>query len=857
MSILLPGNPAPSGNYSPSRWTSGNKAAVGSAHSPCPVWFTLTGGVVSEVYFPRIDMPQIRDVQLLVTDGHSFFHDGWRSYDVSYKAFAPGVPGYTMTCTAKDQPYQIVYEIITTANTSCLLINAQIIPLPAAPAGFAKSLRAYVLVAPHIDGSTEHNNGYVAQTGYGKVLLANRDDKWLAVGANVPFHKCSAAFSGVNDGWQDIVGQRRLMTYEFNSAKDGPIALTGELDLTKAKEFKFTLCCAFGQDAFDVAKPSPDIQIPDTRSEAPGARNALAYGLGDDFDNFKKRYIADWKAAGAQLPAPNTKVVPHDSVREKLYQMSRAVLLMHEDQTYDGAFVASASIPWGENTKDHEGGGYHLVWPRDMSQTIGALACAGEYEAALHGLRFLATSQKSDGSLFQNFLVDGTPTGQQLQLDEVSFPVMHAFRMHRAGKLLNRFDPLPLVIGCAAAIIWRGPKTEGERWEEKRGYSPSTLASNIAALICAGVLVRELAHQESLAVFFEDYADFLERHLESWTTTRNGTPNGIILHSGIQHYYIRISDQEDPETAQVGGSNGQPGCAAKDMVDAGFLELVRYGIRGPKDKLIEDSVKVVDEVISRTFAPAHGGSEQRICFHRYNHDGYGQKDNGQGWKNYPGDSGDGVGGPWPLLAGERAHYELARGGDPEFYLRSFESFATETGLFPEQVWTNPVKDVILPDGTPLRLVPGGPTGAAVPLVWAHAEYVKLIHSLENKLTNKEVVDFIPEVAARYIKRNPGPTTQLESQVEFWTFQRKDDPVRVKRGQIIRIPSDRQFQFRWTNDGWQTVNDLQSKPSVITFPQIHVLDLPTKPLAGQRIDFTFYWPTDSRWEGRNFSIIVET
>jgi glucoamylase len=514
---------------------------------------------------------------------------------------------------------------------------------------------------------------------------------------------------------------------------------------------------------------------------------------------------------------------------------------MHEDQTYDGAFVASASIPWGENTADHRGGGYHLVWPRDMSQTVGALTYAGEYEAALRGLRFLATSQKSDGSLFQNFLVDGTPTGQQLQLDEVAFPVMHAFRLHRAGKL-NLFNPLPLVVGCAAAIIWRGPKTEGERWEEKTGYSPSTLASNIAALICAGVLVRELGHDENLAVFFEEYADFLERHLEGWTTTQHGG----ISHSGIKHYYIRISDQEDPETAQVGPSSGQPGCAAKDMVDAGFLELVRYGIRGPKDKLIEDSVKVVDEVLSHTFAAAPGGNRPRVCFHRYNHDGYGQKADGQGWKDYPGDGGDGIGGPWPLLAGERAHYELARGGDTEFYLRSFESFATETGLFPEQVWTDNPKEVILPDGTPLRLVPGGPTGAAVPLVWAHAEYVKLIHSLEKK----KVLDKIPEVADRYIKRTPAPTTQ----VEFWTFQRKDDPVRVKRRKVIRIPSDRPFQFRWTNDGWKTVNDFQSKPSVA--PQIHVLDLDTTPLTGPRIDFTFYWPTDSRWEGRNFAIMIE-
>src|SRR4051794_23178356 len=121
MSIFLKRNPAPRGNAPVPRWTRGDKDAVGSAYSPCPVWFTLTGGVVSEVYFPRIDMPQIRDVQLIVTDGTSFFHDGWRSYTVQYETIDVGVPGYLMTCTAKDRPYQIVYEIITAANTSCLL----------------------------------------------------------------------------------------------------------------------------------------------------------------------------------------------------------------------------------------------------------------------------------------------------------------------------------------------------------------------------------------------------------------------------------------------------------------------------------------------------------------------------------------------------------------------------------------------------------------------------------------------------------------------------------------------------------------------------------------------------------------
>ena len=827
MSILRMRNPARTGNALDPRWTRGNKDAVGTAYSPSPVWFTLSAGVISEVYYPTLDTPQIRDLQFLVTDSKTFFHDGRRSYDVSYECIQSGVPGFRMTSRAKDQPYQLVQEIITTSLAPCLLVRTQLLALPSAPAGFLDSLHVYVLVSPHIDGKGGGNSGYVGQTRTGQILLARRGLTWLAVAATVPYLKCSVGYSGVNDGWQDIVGQRRLMMYDFDAAENGNIALTGELDISKNRDFVVGL--AFGQDAASVADLTSDLAA--YRSEAPGARLNLSEGIGEPFDKVKSRYIQDWQKELAGLPTPDPAIVGH---QDRLYQISRNILLSHEDQIYDGAFIASMSIPWGEDTGDQDGG-YHLVWPRDMSQTIGALVAAGIYDAPLRGLRFLAVCQQNNGALSQRFMVDGSPNGLQVQLDEIAFPVMQAFRLHRANKLAG-FDPVPLVTGCASALILLGPKTSGERWEEQGGYSPSTLASNIAAMICAAVLVRELASNNTLANFYEEYADFLERHLEGWTTTRQGT----VSTAGITHHYIRLSNLEDPESARVSGSNGQSDYAAKDMVDAGFLELVRYGIRRANDRLIVDSVKVVDQLLGVNFASV--GTEPRICFHRYNHDGYGQKADGRSYKADPG-GGTGLGGPWPLLAGERAHYELALGGNPGLYLRSFESFATQTGLFPEQVW-------YLPDNPSMHLVRGGPTGAAVPLVWAHAEYVKLVRSLEAG----QLVDSIPEVAQRYVTRVPSPTDR----VEFWTFQRKDDPVKVRRGQVIRIPVDRPFQFRWTNDSWQTVHDLQSSPSVAD--QIHAVNFDTTPLAGARIDFTFYWPfywpTDAHWEGRNFSIDVQ-
>jgi glucoamylase len=250
-------------------------------------------------------------------------------------------------------------------------------------------------------------------------------------------------------------------------------------------------------------------------------------------------------------------------------------------------------------------------------------------------------------------------------------------------------------------LVRHGPVTQQERWEEASGYSPSTLASNIAALISAACLFRE-RRDEATATFLEEYADFLNSHVESWTVTTQGS-----LVPGISRHYIRVlpesvdnpQPQEDPNSGFLNIANRPPDVQskfpAKDIIDAGFLELVRYGIRKPDDSLIVDSLRVVDAVlkVETPFGP---------CWHRYNNDGYGQKEDGgpfAGW---------GKGRAWPLLAGERGHYELAAGHDTKLFLRAMEGFCSATGLLPEQVWDKP-------DRPDVYMFSGRPTGSAMPL----------------------------------------------------------------------------------------------------------------------------------------------
>jgi glucoamylase len=263
-----------------------------------------------------------------------------------------------------------------------------------------------------------------------------------------------------------------------------------------------------------------------------------------------------------------------------LYHSSLSLLRAHEDKSYPGAFIASLSIPWGEAKGDSDHGGYHLVWTRDMVNSASAMLAAGDSVTPLRALIYLAVAQLEDGGFPQNFWLDGGAYWRGIQLDEVAFPILLAWQLKRQNALQD-FDLYPMIAHAAAYLVRHGPVTQQERWEEASGYSPSTLASNIAALISAAGLFRE-RRDEATATFLEEYADFLNSHVESWTVTTQGS-----LVPGISRHYIRVlpesvdnpQPQEDPNSGFLNIANRPPDVQskfpAKDIIDAGFLELVR------------------------------------------------------------------------------------------------------------------------------------------------------------------------------------------------------------------------------------------------------------------------------------------
>jgi glucoamylase len=781
-------------------WTSSEKDAVSTAYSASSrVWFTVSHGTLNEIYYPTIDRPQTRDMELLFTDGETFFHEEKRDIDYAFSYVDPNAPAVKVVGKDPMGRYTVTKEMVSDPHHSVVLMNVKI----TGDEKVLERMKCYALLAPHLHGGGAGNSARSVLVAGKRALLAWRGPVSLAMGADCGFTRSSCGFVGQSDGYQDLVSDM-TMTWSFGEALNGNIAIMGEIDLTITREFTLAIGLGDGHHA---------------------ALSGMTQALAEPYEKHCERFVEQWlrTMTPKELEAAST-----DGGR--LSRISHNVVLTHEDKTFSGAFIASASIPWGASKGDDDLGGYHLVWTRDMVQSATALLACGRCETALRALVYLACTQHPDGSFAQNFWIDGTPYWTGIQLDEVAFPIMLAWRLWKMGSL-QKFDVFPFVERAAAFLVRYAPITQQERWEEIAGYSPSTLAAVISALVCAADLAR--AHMApEIAGFLEDYADWIEAHLDEWTTTDDG-----VLLPEVKRHYMRIHppcagepfhNPAIPEGCLV-LNNRAPGekaiFEAREIVDAGFLELVRYGIRRPDDPLIVDSLKVVDHVLKMDtpYGP---------CWRRYNHDGYGQRKDGgpfMGW---------GQGRAWPLLGGERGHYELAAGRDVKPFITAMEQFSSTGGMLPEQVWD-------YDDVPELDLFRGKSSGAAQPLVWAHSEYLKLLKSA----VDGQVVDCIAAVKQRY-GVGPGKRT-FKSNVEIFQATR---PIReMAAGMTLRFVNTERFQVVYTTDNWKTNVRLESRP--VGYAGFFA-DIATTAGQAGKIVFTAYWPGEDKWVGRNFEVVVE-
>jgi len=788
------------------RWTSSQKDAVSTAYSASSrVWFTASHGILNEIYSPTIDRPQTRDMELLFTDGETFFHEEKRDFNYDLHYIHPHAPAIRVVAADPKKRYTVTKEFVSDPHRPTVLVNVKI----TGDEEILSRLKCYALLAPHLNGGGAGNSARSVDVSGQRCLVAWKDNMSLAMGVSCGFNRSSCGYVGVSDGFQDLATDM-TMDWHFGQALDGNIAVMGEIEVAHKREFTIAIALGYGNHA---------------------ALASMMQSLATPYEEHRDRFIQQW------LRVDSPKLIAASSTDDGwLANISHNVILTHEDKTFSGAFIASASIPWGASKGDSDLGGYHLVWTRDMVQTATALLASGDQDTAVRALVYLACTQRTDGSFAQNFWIDGTPYWTGIQLDEVAFPIILAWRLWKIDGL-GSFDVFPLIERAAAFLVCYAPITQQERWEETAGYSPSTLAAVISGLICAADIARSRKSLE-LADFLETYADWIESHLDEWTTTTEGT-----LDPDVKYHYIRISppapgepfhnDQVPPGFIHI--ANRAPDekqeFKASEIVDAGFLELVRYGIRRADDPLIVDSLKVVDAVLKRDtpFGP---------CWRRYNHDGYGQRKDGgpfEGW---------GQGRAWPLLTGERAHYELAAGRPVRDLISAFEKFSSIGGMLPEQVWD-------YEDLPSEGMYFGKSAGSAQPLVWAHSEYLKLLRSA----TDGRIFDSISVVEERYAV-DPSKRS-FTSKIEIFQVAR---PISsIPAGLTLRIVDHGRFRIVYTFDDWTTVNHLDAHS---LGPLGYFADLPTTASQTGKIIFTLCWPgqgqdQQDRWLGRNLEVTINS
>ena len=789
---------APGAPGIPARWTSSAKSGVGTSfNKSSEVTFTLSHGIVNEVYFPREDSAWIRDIGLIVTDRKEFFSEEKRDTEHEVKTVGDGVPAYILTNTCEDKRYRITKEIVTDTRRDTLLQRVTFEALK----GKASDYHLCVLLAPHIANKGAENEAWLGDFKGIPMLYAQRSHRCIALACSAPWKRRSVGYVGTSDGYTDLY-RHKQMTWEYEEAPNGNVALTAEIDLEQVDK-DFVLAVGFG------------------RNPTEAGHRAYA-SIVEGFDRIQERYVRFWQNWQESLI---TLISPKDKIGE-LARISASMLRIHESKRFPGGIIASFSIPWGYSKGDGDIGGYHLVWPRDLVESSGGLIALGAKKTASRVLEYLLITQEADGHWSQNMWLEGIPFWTGIQLDEVALPILliEICRRHEALDPEGTPHYWQMVKKALGFMAKNGPATKQDRWEEVGGYTPFTLAAEVAALVAAAEFADENGEPE-MAEYCRQTADLWNDSIERLTYV-TGTP--LAEKVGVEGYYLRVNpcgvDAKDLDGRYLKLKN-QPEDKANilvtELVSVDALALVRFGLRAADDPKILNTIKVIDELLKLE-------TPTGPCWYRYNRDGYGEHEDGSPF------DGTGIGRAWPLLTGERAHYEIAAGNlkGAKKLMETMETFASH-GLFPEQIWDTddiPEKELFF----------GKHAGSAMPLVWAHSEYIKLCCSIREE----RVFDMPKPAWERYVqKKSP-------SKLAAWRF---DQPINtMTKGKKLRIETHAPGTVFWTSDGWETQ---KTAPTRDTGLGIHVADLPTTKLKQGQVSFSFLWEESDNWEGRDFSVAI--
>lgn len=690
-------------------WESAGKRGIGTALSEkSKVWFTLQGGSLTEVFYPTADKANVQWLQFVVVNPKTKQVEMLRNEKNLNLTFLSELEHINPKNSAKlslaevrnnrslsflssgfgtNLPWEIHQKIIADPESNTIQIQVRFVAKDS-------NLRFYVYYNPSLNNSGMSDSAW----NEGEALLSQDGDISSALLATKPLTEISSGFYGANDGFEQLNKDGKISSPNAK-AENGNVAQLAKVNLDKTGKVTFALSFA--------KTPAEALQT---------AQKSMQKG----FDKTYSQYLKGWSDYVKSLPVVEKR-------NQAQFDYSAMALRAMEDKIFRGGNVASLSKPWipkGDANGPYVSG-YHLVWSRDLYQVASAYIAMGDNDSANRALEYLFTKQqKADGSYPQMTWLDGRIVGDSLQMDEVAYPLILAYQLGRNDRQTYEKHIKP----TADFIAKTGPSTKQERWEEKPGYSPATIAAEIAGLVCAADIAQKNGDEVSAKIWLEK-ADYWAKNVEKWTATTKGK-------YGDGNYYLRLTKNGTPDAGdKIELNNGAGTWAENEIVDAGFLELVRLGIKSPNDPLIVKSLKVVDEVL-KVETPNGAG------FYRYNHDGYGEYEDGRNW-NYD-KTWTGKGHLWALLTGERGQYELALANTKGYLadgsahailaktrLDTMSKFANDGMMIPEQVWDKPNGTFLFGEGA----------RSATPLAWSMAQFIRLAVNLKagKNLDTPEVV----------------------------------------------------------------------------------------------------------------------
>jgi glucan 1,4-alpha-glucosidase len=733
------------------------KDCLGTArNTTSKVWYTVAGGVLSDVYYPTIDNTNVETLQYVVTDGSTF--TDLQTRDMTYTVKSLDRSGLVCRVTSRDKHnrYSLITDYITDPSRASVVMHTTFYPKH--PGTLALYARYDATVNGNGGGAPDNGGGddAVIDTTSGSPVpvsldtntatnAANRDyatPVYSALRADRPFLTASSGYVGTaSDGLTQLDATHNLAT-TYSSASNGNVVQTARIDLHHGNSFSLAL--GFGS----------------TQSSAVATAGSSAKS---SFDRLSKRFRDGWWAYDSALRRPPHIAGLNATQRATLYNtyyLSANVLKASEDKTFPGAIVASLASPWGQAVSAGDPantyfGSYREVFARDLYETFTGLVAAGDIRTAKDTVRFLfERQQQPDGSIPRNSLVNGktAPDSFGIQLDEVAYPIL----MARTVGLTDKPFYLQHIKRAADFLVAHGPSFGNERWEEQSGFSPSTISAEIAGLAAAGWIAQHNGDAIGSRVY-RAAADEYQRSIKKWTLTTNGSLSS-------SPYFIRLSKNGDPNAAVTYNlGNGGPDADQRDVIDQGFLEYSRLGILRPSDPDIANSLGVVDQVIRATTPSGTG-------FYRYGtsaagtEDGYGDCNTGdptnctvQGkpWAGVCGAQGQnqGSGHLWPALSGERGEQAVARGQSSTAVglLSEMANTASGVGLIPEQAWENadlpPSAFGTQPECASIGFTDGKAAGSASPLTWSEAQFVRLAANIRAGSVTERPVD----TTARYVQ----------------------------------------------------------------------------------------------------------